>query len=375
MFRLSGFLRELNAPTPVKPRANPPGPVVVWNLVRRCNLACRHCYSASSDKDFAGELTTAQAREVLFDLKRARVPALILSGGEPLLRPDLFTLTQSAKELGFHLSLSSNGTLIDAKVADRIAQAGFDYVGVSLDGTRAEHDRFRGRDGAYVRSVSALRLLRDRGVKVGMRFTMTGDNARCLPSLLKFRATEKIPRFYLSHLNYAGRGNRNRAEDADARTARAALDQLFEAARVAGDACEFVTGNSDADGPLFLLWVRRHFPDQAGHIEAKLRQWGGNASGVNVANIDTLGWVHPDTMWGHVRLGNVLERPFSEIWRDRSDPLRTGLAAHPRAVTGRCGRCRWLTICNGGSRVRAERVFADVWAEDPACPLTDEEIA
>src|SRR5579859_153607 len=149
MFRVSQLMQEIDQPTPAAPRANPPGPVVIWNLVRRCNLACRHCYSISADVDFPGELNIAQVFKVMDDLKKFRVPVLILSGGEPLLRPDIFELAARAKGMGFYVGLSSNGTLIDAPLARRIAALGFDYVGISLDGLAATHDMFRRKQGAF----------------------------------------------------------------------------------------------------------------------------------------------------------------------------------------------------------------------------------
>jgi heme d1 biosynthesis radical SAM protein NirJ len=375
MFRLSQFLRELDAPTPAAPRRGPPGPVVIWNLVRRCNLACRHCYSASTDKDFAGELSTAEITAAMADLRAFGVPALILSGGEPLLRPDLFEVTAEAKRLAFpSVALSTNGTLIDEAMADRIAAAGFDYVGISVDGIGAVHDTFRGQAGAYDQALAGLRRCTARGIKVGLRFTMTRDNVHTLPDVLALLDGERVGKFYLSHLNYAGRGNRNRGEDAESVITRRAMDALINAAGLFPDV-EFVTGNNDADGAYFLKWVERHRPERAGHIRAKLAQWGGNASGCNVANIDNLGWVHPDTMWWHQRLGNVRQRPFSAIWSDVSHPLMAGLKRFPRALGGRCAGCAHLALCNGNSRVRAERVHGDCWAEDPGCYLTDAEIA
>lgn len=377
MFRLTHFVRELYAPTPAGPRKSPPGPVVIWNLVRRCNLSCRHCYSASSDKDFNGELTTEEALATLAALKAAHVPALILSGGEPLMRPDLLVVAAEAKRLGFHLSLSTNGTLIDAESAERIAECRFDYVGISLDGLPELHDRFRGMTGAHASALAGLRHCRDRGLNVGLRFTLTRDNAQQLAQMIAMTRDEGIGKFYLSHLNYAGRGNRNKSDDAETTLARQAMDIVIDAARKdveAGENREFVTGNNDADGPYFLKWVARRFPDRTGHIRAKLHQWGGNASGMNVANIDNLGWVHPDTMWWHERLGNVRERPFGEIWRDGGNPLLAALRTHPRQLGGRCGECAHRLICNGNSRVRAERVHGDRQAEDPGCYLSDEEI-
>jgi heme d1 biosynthesis radical SAM protein NirJ len=377
MFRVSQFMNEIVTPTPIGPRRQPPGPVVIWNLIRRCNLACKHCYSISADRDFPDELSTEEIFAVMDDLKRFGVPVLILSGGEPLLRPDVFEISHRAKRMGFYVGLSSNGTLIGADNIDRIAAVGYDYVGVSLDGIGATHDRFRRRVGAFAASLAGIRLCRTRGIKVGIRFTMTRDNADELPLLLDLMEQEGIDKFYLSHLNYAGRGNKNRGDDVYLETTRRAMNLIFdEAWRQARDGAgrEFVTGNNDADGVYFLFWVRRRHPEHADRIRDKLVQWGGNSSGVNVANIDNLGQVHPDTFWWHYSLGNVRDRPFSEIWTDLSDPINAGLKARPRRVGGRCGSCAHFDICNGNTRIRAFRLTGDPWAEDPACYLDDDEI-
>ncbi|RDH90563.1 MAG: heme d1 biosynthesis radical SAM protein NirJ [endosymbiont of Seepiophila jonesi] len=377
MFRISQFMQEILDPKPLGPKRNPPGPVVIWNLVRRCNLMCKHCYSISADTDFPNELDTAQVFEVMEDLKRFKVPVLILSGGEPLLRPNIFEIAHHAKEMGFYTALSTNGTLIDETNIDRIAAVGFDYLGISIDGIRETHDQFRRKEGAYDESMHGLRLCRDAGIKVGLRFTMTQDNADELPQLLDLMVEERIHKFYFSHLNYAGRGNQNREDDVFLNTTRWAMDLLFDRAledAAKGRGTEFVTGNNDADGVYLLHWAERLFPEQTEHIKAKLIQWGGNSSGVNIANIDNQGRVHPDTMWWNYDLGNVKERPFSEIWMDTSDPIMAGLKASPRTVGGRCGVCRHFDICGGNTRVRAMQLTDDAWSEDPACYLTDEEI-
>ncbi len=377
MFRLSQFMQELDTPTPAGPRRNPPGPVVIWNLIRRCNLTCQHCYSVSADIDFPGELNTADVFKVMDDLKAFHVPVLILSGGEPLLRADIFDIARRAKDMGFYVALSTNGTLIDAGNIGRIAAMGFDYVGISLDGRRDTHDGFRRRVGAFGQSLAALKLCRDAGIKVGVRFTLTENNFQDLPWLLDMIEEEGIDKFYLSHLNYAGRGNINRKHDAVLATTRRAMDLLFETCldyQQRGLHREFVTGNNDADGVYFLNWVERRFPGKAAHIRAKLQQWGGNASGVNVANIDNLGNVHPDTYWWDYTLGNVRERPFSAIWRDVSDPVMAGLKASPRSIKGRCGECAHFAICGGNTRTRARQLTGDPWEEDPGCYLDDAEI-
>jgi heme d1 biosynthesis radical SAM protein NirJ len=377
MFRVTQFMKELQQPTPVGPRRDPLGPVVIWNLIRRCNLRCKHCYSISADMDFPGELSTNEIFTVMDDLRAFRVPVLILSGGEPLLRPDIFEISARAKALGFYVGLSTNGTPIDERLIDRIEDANYDYVGISLDGIGAVHDSFRRQEGAFDRSLNAVRLCRERGIKVGLRFTLTLDNAAHLPALLRLAEDEGVEKFYLSHLNYAGRGNKNRGDDATFAVTRQALDLLFEAAWqavVTGKNKEFVTGNNDADGVYLLHWVERRFPDRAGHIRGKLAQWGGNASGVNVANIDNEGNVHPDTFWWHYSLGNVRDRPFSSIWADVADPIMAGLKRRPRSIGGRCGACAHFAICGGNTRIRALQLTGDPWAEDPGCYLQNAEI-
>lgn len=388
MFRVSQYMRELAQaeatgayPTPAvrgtgQP-SGPMGPVVIWNLIRRCNLTCKHCYSISADHNYAGELSTPEVFTVMDDLKAFRVPVLILSGGEPLMRPDIFEIAERAKAMKFYVGLSTNGTLIDEALADRIAALGFDYVGISLDGIGATHDKFRRLEGAFDKSLAAMRLLRDRGVKVGMRYTMTAMNAHDLVPLLRLMRAERIDKFYFSHLNYAGRGNIHRARDAQFETTRHALDVLYQAAWKAaceGSEQDFVTGNNDADGAWLLQWVRDRFPRWEAPLRERLVAWGGNASGVNVANIDNLGVVHPDTMWWHHSLGSVRERPFSQIWMDTSDPLMRGLKMKPRPVGGRCATCAHFDLCGGNTRTRAQQVTGDAWAADPGCYLSDEEI-
>lgn len=376
MFRLTQFMQELVNQTPVR-RASPPGPVVIWNLIRRCNLNCKHCYSLSADVDFEGELDTGEVFTVMDDLKRFRVPVLILSGGEPLLRPDIFEISRRAKDKGFYVGLSTNGALIDEPMSRKIAEIGYDYVGISLDGIGDVHDQFRRKEGAFDASLRGMRLCRDLGIKVGLRFTMTDKTVPSLPALLDLVEEEEIDKFYLSHLVYAGRGNRYREDDTYHQVTRKAMDLIFERCWdyvQRGVPKEFVTGNNDADGVYFHYWAQRKFPHLADHIRAKLAAWGGNASGVNVANIDNLGNVHPDTFWWHYSLGNVRERLFSEIWQDVSDPIMAGLKERPRQIKGRCGACAYFDVCGGNTRVRALQIAGDPWEEDPACYLTNEEI-
>lgn len=388
MFRLSQFMRRLLHPSSdqqPKRSLHTHGPVVVWNLLRRCNLSCRHCYSASSDKRFQGELETDEIFRILAELKAFGVPALILSGGEPLLHPNLYEIAQRAKELGFYLGLSSNGTLMDRDNVARIKEVGFDYVGVSLDGLEVHHDQNRAQQGAFRQSLEGIRHCSQQDVKVGIRFTPTQENIFDLPALFELMVQEKMDRFYLSHWNYAGRGNTNRGEDAAHQATRNILEDLFHRAwtdlqQTSSSGLpshrqrEIVTGNNDADGPFFLLWVQKNLPEQSARARKLLARWGGNASGVGIANIDNRGLVHPDIFWWNHTLGNLRERSFAEIWKNAKDPILTGLRQKPRPVQGRCATCRYLSICGGNTRVRALQKTGNPWAEDPGCYLTDEEI-
>jgi heme d1 biosynthesis radical SAM protein NirJ len=371
-------MKQLVTPTPVRQRKGPVRPVVIWNLTRRCNLKCRHCYAVAADHHFPGELTSAEAVTVLDDLADFGIPALILSGGEPLSRPDTLDLARRAKAHGLYTALSTNGTPIAGKVADEVAGVGFDYVGISLDGIGATNDWFRGKDGAFEAALAGVRACKARGIKAGLRFTMTNDNAGQLPELLALAEREGVEKFYLSHLVYAGRGNKHRGDDTDWIVTRTALDLLIEhawQAVVSGTEQDIVTGNNDADAVYFLQWAQARFTaDRVAHVRAHLEAWGGNASGLGVANIDTQGVVHPDTYWSAYAIGSVRNRPFSAIWQDEADLMLAGLRLRPRPLKGRCGQCAFKAVCGGNTRIRALQLTGDPWEADPACYLSDREI-
>lgn len=379
MLRISHYLRVLAGQAP-PPRTSIPGssrpPVVIWNLLRRCNLTCKHCYATSADSVFRDELDTPAALQVIDDLAEAGVKVLILSGGEPLLRDDLFQLSAHARAHGMFVALSSNGTLIDENNIEQVSAADFDYVGISIDGLQDTHDSFRQLKGSFARSLKAMRLCRERGIRVGMRTTLTRDNHQQLPELLALMRDLDVQKFYLSHLNYSGRGKRSRGLDAHLQMSREAMALLFDRAWediAQGRDSDFVSGNNDADAILLLHWTRRQLPDRYPQLEQMLRAWGGNASGSGIANIDNTGEVHPDTYWWQHSVGNVRRTPFRTLWLEQPDALLRQLRQHPRAVTGRCASCRWLDICNGNTRTRAWAA-GDLWGQDPGCHLSDEEI-
>ena len=352
-------------------------PVVVWNVTRRCNLHCMHCYADSHDREYADELTTDEGIALLDDLASFGTPTVLFSGGEPLLRPDLFALVEHARERGLRCVLSTNGTLIDEEAAQRIVSAGFSYVGISFDGIGRLHDKIRGKLGAFDASLKALRLLRDAGMRVGLRFTAHRKNVKQLPMIFDLLEEEEIDRCCIYHLAYAGRGDRVRKYDLAPAETRAAVEYVFDRAQSfhqRGLDKEVLTVGNHADSALLWMRVCRQQPERADEVWQMLAWNGGNQSGVAIASVDPAGDVHIDQFsWGH-SLGNVRERPFSAIWTDLSEPRLAALRESPRPIAGRCASCRFMPICNGNLRARAESYFGDFLAPDPACYLTDAEI-
>ena len=337
-------------------------PVVVWNVGRRCNLHCVHCYSDSENRAYPGELTTEQGFALLDDLADFRIPVLLLSGGEPLMRPDLFELIAYARSRGIRTTLSTNGTLITADVAARLRAHEVSYVGISLDGIGATNDRFRGHKGAFDKAMAGFRHCKAVDQRVGLRMTLTKRNCQDLDSIFDFIEAEEIDRACFYHLVYSGRGNS--ADELTPEVARAAVDTILRRTRDFADRGlrkEIFTVDNHADGPYLYLKLLQEDPGRAAEV-LSLLQWNGgglHSSGVGIADIDFL--------------GNVKDRPFSEIWQDLSDPLLAGLRNRAPLLTGRCAACKWKEVCGGSFRVRALQVHGDPWAEDPGCYLTDEE--
>jgi len=354
-------------------------PVVVWNITRRCNLHCVHCYSDSTAQHYPGELTLQQSIDVIDDLADYGVPAVLLSGGEPMLHPNFFDLAGYAVARGLRITVSTNGTRIDSHAASRLKDLGVTYVGISLDGIGECHDTFRGKPGAFQKAVDAFRHCRGAGQKVGLRLTLTRQTADQLPEILKFIEKEDIPRVCFYHLVYSGRGaDLGLLPPAET---RASLKMIADAVlrwNREGNDREVLTVDQPADGPFYWMMMRRRDPQRAEEI-LKLLEWNGggrHGSGLGISNIDSQGNVHPDQFWQTYTLGNVKETPFSKIWSNgQSDDLLSGLRDRLPRLRGRCGACRFQEICGGGFRVRAFQRYGDPWAEDPGCYLHEYEIA
>lgn len=361
------------------PSARERRPVVVWTMSRRCNLHCVHCYSDSANQSYTGELDADEARHMLDDLAAFQIPALLMSGGEPLSHQKFFEYAEYAKGLGLRVTLSTNGTLIDRPTAERIRQTGFNYVGISFDGLGKINDQFRGKLGAFEAALQGVRHLKAVGQKVGLRFTLTRRNFEALPEIFELVEREGIDRVCFYHLVYSGRGSRIAQDDLTHEETRDVLDHICAwtiALQSLGRAVEILTVDNHVDGVYLYLRLLKEDPGRA-EMARSLLEWNGggaNSSGVGIANIDSYGGVHPDQFWQTHTLGNVRERPFSQIWTDTSEPLLAGLRNRLPLLKGRCRACRWKSLCGGSFRVRALQASGDPWAPDPACYLTDEEV-
>jgi 12,18-didecarboxysiroheme deacetylase len=353
-------------------------PVVVWNMTRACNLRCVHCYAHARGQADADELTTAEGKALIDDLAAFGAPVMLFSGGEPLMRPDLPELAAYAVEKGMRAVISTNGTLITAETARTLKAIGLSYVGISLDGLEPVHDRFRAVKGAFQAAMQGIRNTQQAGIKVGLRFTINRRNVGEIPGIFDLLEAMEIPRVCFYHLVYAGRGSSLMNEDLDAAETRRAVDLIIDRTRdlhARGKPKEVLTVDNHADGPYLYLRLRREDPARAAEVLELLRMNEGNNSGRGIGCVSWDGQVHADQFWRHHSFGNVRQRPFSQIWTDLGDPLLSKLKDKKRFVTGRCAACRWLDVCGGNFRVRAEAATGDVWAPDPACYLSDAEIA
>jgi len=350
-------------------------PVVVWNVCMHCNMSCPHCYAAAVAEPSPTDLSHEEGLRLLDDLASCGVSVVIFSGGEPLLRPDLFELMEHAKSIGMSPQLSTNGVLIDEGVAARLAKLGVAYVGVSIDGVQEFNDEYRGLDGGFEAALTGLRNVRGAGMRTGVRMTLSKRNFEQLPDMLALAQRERFDRFYVSHLVYSGRGFKVAHEDLSREEVRGALLQLFaRAEELIDDASplKIVTGSNDSDGVFLLRWLGERYDAEAvERVRDLLEERGGNSAGEKIINIDSRGRVHPDQFWRAATLGDVRKQSIREILEH---PLREQLRNRLDHLKGRCGACQERTLCRGSHRERALAMHRDAWASDPACVMEDAEI-
>jgi 12,18-didecarboxysiroheme deacetylase len=352
-------------------------PVVVWNMTRRCNLKCVHCYARSEDISYDNELSHEQSIAMIDDLAEFGVPALLFSGGEPTVHSRLVEYAKYAVSKGIRAVISTNGTLITKEKAKIFKEIGLSYVGISLDGLEETHDNFRGVKGSYKKAMGAIKNCQEAGIKVGLRFTINKRNVKDIPGIFDLLEEKNIPRACFYHLVYSGRGSEIAKEDLSHEETRKVLDLIMDRTKDLHDRNlpkEVLTVDNHADGPYIYQRLLNEDPERAAEVLELLKMNEGNNSGRGIGCISWDGEVYPDQFWREKSLGNIRDMPFSKIWTNVDNEFLMKLKEKKKHVKGRCAGCRWLDICGGNFRARAESVADDPWDSDPACYLTDEEI-
>jgi len=356
-------------------------PVVFWNLTDRCNLSCTHCYNRSGPgRETAGELTTGEAVQVIDDLAGMGVPLILFSGGEPLLREDIWELARHARDRGLKIALSTNGTLITPDVAVRIRESGIEYAGISLDGATAEtHDRFRNSPGAFGQTVAAFAACHEAGLRCGVRVTLTRENHRELEALVDRALELGASRFCLYWLVPAGRGidSYSRLQLGKSEVTEALTLLYRKAKQIDPSSMEFLTVDAPQDCIHLLGSMEQDRSEDLADARGLLASLkGGCSAGTRVANIDARGNVFPCQFARSPEflVGNIRDRPFSGIWADTANPVLARFREKEARFGGRCRACSYRELCGGGCRVRAHAAGGDFLAEDPFCYVTDENL-
>ncbi|MFB6117106.1 TIGR04347 family pseudo-SAM/SPASM protein [Halosegnis sp.] len=348
-------------------------PVVVWNVTRRCNLSCVHCYAAADQEPAAGEFSTAEAKRFLTDLADFGVPVVLFSGGEPLVRDDIAELVAHAADIGLRPVLSTNGTLLTRDRAAQLREAGLAYAGVSVDGLAETNDAFRGEDGAFDAAVEGIEAALEAGLKTGLRYTVTERTVDDMEDVVELLCSVGVDRFCFYHLDYGGRAADAQAADLSAEERRRVVHRLCDLTRerhAAGEEIETLLVGNYADAAYLVEYARAELGETAAaRVYEYLKRNGGDPAGRRVADVDYRGDVHLTQFWQGYALGNVRDRPFGDIWTD-TNPLLERLRDRTPHLSGKCADCRYRGVCGGGSPLRSLAVHGDPFAPDPQCYLT-----
>jgi radical SAM protein with 4Fe4S-binding SPASM domain len=314
--------------------------IMSWNVTRECNMKCSHCYINATEKKLKNELTTQESKALMDQIYQVSRPLLVLSGGEPLLRPDIFELIQYGSAKGLKMGLGSNGSLIDDAVATKLKAAGIATVSISLDShIPTQHDEFRGVPGAWEKAVNACKALRKNNVLVQVNTTLTQQNYNQIDDIMSLAEGIGVENFHLFFLVPTGRGTK--------------------ITDISPQKYEDMITNTFAKVSKHRLNVRPSCAPQfmriAKGMGLDMRQWiRGCIAGMYYCRIYPNGDVTP-CPYLPIKLGNVREKSFKEIWTN-SDIFKA--LRNPDALKGKCGACEYRSLC-GGCRARAYGLSSD----------------
>lgn len=353
-----------------------PFPVVVWRCTQACNLNCIHCYAHATPEPVFQELTTDEAENMIGDLAASGVSTLVFSGGEPLMRKDLFELARIAKSQEMGVILSTNGTLLTENMANELKTIGCSYVSVSLAGTGQANDYFRGQEGAFEQAVHGIKASQNAGLKVALRIALTRHNIRHLRSLFKFIEERNIGTVFFYHLFPSGRGIE--MVDPTPEETHRAVDLILKTTKElnAGDRYVqvFVAGNVCDGAYLYKVLLDNKDPRAwriQGYLTENSERFG--SAGSEAACIDWNGNVHPNQFWLEKALGNIRTEKFLDIIKRNIVNKPSGFGNWETKLRGRCAQCRYVTLCMSGFQPAA---LTDEELRDsyPKCYLTEAEI-
>ncbi len=355
---------------------NSAGPVVVYNCTNRCNLNCLHCYSSSADATFTSELNTQQAADLLTQLAEINCPVVLFSGGEPLLRDDLFELLNHANRAHLRTVLSTNGTLIDENTAEKIAVANVSYVGISIDGNKKFHDHFRQADGSFQKALDAVKNCAKFNLRTGLRFTITKQNAEYVPYIFDLAASLSVRRICFYHLIRVGRAKALDELTLKPAETRTVIDTIIEKTNeyVSKNLVdEVLTVGNHCDGPYILLHLQKltqNFTKTAQLLQIN----GGNRIGEKLFCVGPAGSIHPDQFWRNHSLGNIKDQSLKKIWQNPDEPVLEKLRNKKNFADKRCLSCTFFNLCKGNYRFLTADPADSSWLNEPPCYLTDNEI-
>ncbi len=353
------------------------GPVVVYNCTARCNLRCLHCYSASDSSRHDSELNTNQAKSLLAGLVEINAPVVLFSGGEPLLRPDLFKLLDEAKRLGLRTVISTNGTLIDEPTAEKLKNTDLSYVGISIDGPEEFHNRFRQTSDCFKAAMAGFENCRKAGLRTGLRFTITKSNHSQVPTIFDICADKNIRRLCFYHLIRSGRATQIESEVLSTKQIRSVVDTILQKTEenVGKNLLdEVLTVGNHADGPYLLVKLQNKSTNNFKQSRKLLLANGGNRIGEKICCVGWDGSVYADQFWRNYSLGNVTQKTLKQIWTNPDEPVLQKLRNKSKFADKRCLKCRWFDLCKGNFRFLGTDPAEKNWLLEPDCYLTDEEI-
>lgn len=334
-------------------------------MARRCNLKCVHRYAQTVDPDGKGEISTEQGKAVISDPVAYGAPVILFSGDEPLIHRSLPELVNHVIEKGMHAITPTGGILVTKERARELKAINLSCVGVPLDGAKEIHDKFRGVPNSFRKVLEGLENCKAEGLKAGLRFTIGRRSTVEIPEVFKLLRELEVPRIRFYHLIYSGRGSEMIKEDLNHAETRSVVNLIVDETCTLFDAGmpkEALTMDNHADGLYVWMHMLKEGPKRAREMFQLLQYDEGNSSD---HNIDYISWddkAYVDQFWRNHTFGNVLERPFSEIWDDPNIELPHKMKSKKTCVKGRCAPYRFLNICGGNFRSHAETYYGDEWA-------------